>query len=97
LAQDYSKNTIIDNLDAWARPEQTIYLLARGTPVNFIDAAVIGPALSLVQAEIIVAIGEIFSAEASGEISEVGSHLKRSLADTWYKFFCNPETGAYRP
>lgn len=74
---------------------KAIYLLGKGTPVNFIDGAVFGPALSLVQAELIVAAKAIHTAAASGELSELGIDLRKRLADDWQKLFIDGATGSF--
>lgn len=74
---------------------KAIYLLGKGTPVNFIDGAVFGPALSLVQAELIVAAKAIHTAAASGELSELGIDLRKRLADDWQKLFIDEATGSF--
>lgn len=78
--------------------EKTVRLIACGTPVNFLDGAVIGPALALVQAEILVAIGALFDRPPGDamKIEHVEHNKRQELAEQWLKTFCDEDSGRYR-
>jgi adenosylhomocysteinase len=99
LQEDYSSEKIGDNIELFQKDNQKLFLLAKGTPVNFLDNAVIGPALSLVQAEIIMSLGEIFDGKVkhSGEIEEASESTRKHIAKIWQEMFFDPKTGGYIP
>lgn len=92
----YTRTTIAPNFDRYDREGQIFYLLRDGAPVNFVDGAVIGPALSLVQGEILFGIRQLATASITGSVEEVDANLRNGIAENWLKVFRNPGTGTYR-
>lgn len=94
---DYQKENLIPNADRYTshKSGKKIYLLGRGTPVNFIDGAVFGPALSLVQAELILASHAIHSSLVSGELSEISVNDRKVIAGIWQTRFIDGESGSF--
>lgn len=97
LNRDYARSEVAPSIDRFDRGDQTIYLLAGGAPVNFLDGGVGGPALPLVQAEILMAIGELLNAPRdNSRITEIGEDRRKRLAELWIDTFCDPKSGSYR-
>ena len=78
-----------------SRTGKTIYLLGNGTPVNFLDGAVFGPALTLVQAELIVAVAGVVDLTADGDLTEIGVDERKKIAGGWQAEFIDPNTGSF--
>ncbi|BCW90636.1 S-inosyl-L-homocysteine hydrolase [Alphaproteobacteria bacterium SO-S41] len=97
LNRDYARTEIAPNIDRFDRGDQTLYLLAGGAPVNFLDGGVGGPALPLVQAEILMATAELLNTPRDRTtIAEIGEERRKRLADIWIDTFCDPRSGSYR-
>lgn len=96
LERDYARTPVAPHIDAYAKPGQTLYLLGGGAPLNFLDGGIGGPALSLVQAEIMAAVKTLAAAPAGGAVAEVDAATRQHLAAMWCRAFSDPETGAYR-
>jgi adenosylhomocysteinase len=93
----FQKTNLIVNADLYVSQKsgKRIFLLGGGTPINFIDGAVFGPALSLVPAERILASHGIHSQPASGELSEIAVDERKSIADIWQQRFIDGQSGAF--
>ncbi len=97
LARDYQRSEVAPHIDRYDRDGHTLYLLAGGAPVNFLDGGVGGPALPLVQAEILMATAALMDApRESPAIAEIGEERRRRLAEIWIETFCDPKSGSYR-
>ena len=96
LRRTYKSETIFENFERFENNNHKIYLLAKGYPVNFIDGAVIGPVLALVQSGIILAVKEILELKGKRGIFELKMESKKTLANLWLKHFCDEATGSYR-
>lgn len=98
LEKNYKKNVYTDNFCSFVKSGQTIYLAGSGRPINFIDGAVVGPLLSLVQAEIIASIDTLQKLNAQGKtgLFDVDDDKKSQLANTWLNMFCDQTRGYYR-
>lgn len=96
LERDYARTPVAPHIDAYAKAGQTLYLLGGGAPLNFLDGGIGGPALSLVQAEIMAAVKTLAAAPAGGAVAEVDAATRQHLAAMWCRAFSDPETGAYR-
>jgi adenosylhomocysteinase len=92
----YRRTNLARNYDRYELDRHILYLLGEGGPINFVDGAVIGPALSLVQAEILYGIKELAGAERTDDIAEIGAPRRQEIAKRWWDVFCDPETGCYR-
>ncbi|CAN5284507.1 adenosylhomocysteinase [soil metagenome] len=92
----YHKKAIIDGIDQYQNDDHMLYLAASGQPVNFIDGAVIGPMLALVQAEMIMAIKDLFSLQGRKGLFETNKETKSILAEKWMDYFCDSTTGRYK-
>lgn len=100
LKTTYKKTAIDEHLDRYSsyNDDHFFYLVANGRPVNFIDSAVIGPALALTQAEIIFAINNIIklSAEQKKGLFDTSYEVKQLLAHKWLECFCDESSGYYK-
>lgn len=89
----YTKYPVIEHVDYYQNQNNSLYLLAGGRPVNFVDGAVIGPVLALVQAEIIASIKSLL--EIRQQNTEVKTHIISQnskkilhlLAEKWIEYF----------
>jgi hypothetical protein len=97
LNTTFSKTNLIPKVDRFdsATTGKSLYLLGEGTPINFLDGAVFGPALTLVQGELIVAIARIFATPTSGDLSELGMVERKQIAASWQAEFIDPRTGSF--
>ena len=91
----YETRGSVDGIEAFCRKRKTLYLVFQGYPVNFRDGAVIGPALALVQAEIIVALKHLLAAKAQAGLQELPNQQLEELAQAWLQEFCDDTTGFY--
>lgn len=96
LQESYERTNVFDNFDKYENNGHTLYLLAEGCPVNFVDGAVIGPILTLVQSEIILAIGELLKYQGKAGLFKLERSVQQFLAETWLKHFCDNGSGHYR-
>jgi len=87
LKAKYKRHQVAPNLDRFENEGQVVLLLAHGQPVNFVDNAVIGPVLALVQSEIIVALRRLQEVRCQKGIFEVAEETRRELARVWIKYF----------
>lgn len=97
LKTEFVKTSLIPKVDKFTSPKngKSIYLLGEGTPINFLDGAVFGPALTLVQAELIVAVRKVVDLKANGELTELGLEERKRIADGWQTEFIDPNTGSF--
>lgn len=96
LNSHYKKTEIFENYAKYSNEKQHFYLLAEGTPVNFLDKGVIGPVLGLVQGEIIFAIKDIIKLQGNPGMYEVDESDRLTLATKWLTHFADPVSGSYR-
>ena len=66
-----------------------------GTPINFLDNAVIGPILTLVQSEIIFAIKSVLGLQGKPGIYGVAESERQALAEKWLGHFTDQTSGSY--
>lgn len=95
LNANYDKTKLFENFDFYESEGHSLYLLGGGTPVNFIDGAVIGPILSLVQGEIILSMKWLIDGLPSPGLYEVDKPSRQWLADKWLKYFHPSEIFAH--
>lgn len=95
LKKNYYLKPINETLDCYENAHQQIYLAAKGTPINFVDGAVIGPVLALVQAEIIIAIKQLLELNGRPGLFETDHETKKMLAEKWLDFFRDEQSGHY--
>jgi adenosylhomocysteinase len=97
LNELYTKTIVAPGIEKFVANKggKVLYLLGGGMPINFLDGAVFGPALTLVQSELIVALRAVTETVVSGEISEVGVDLRKQIAGEWQKAFIDPQTGSF--
>lgn len=89
LNKHYQRFEIHKNVDLYANEHHQFYLLGKGTPINFLDSAVIGPVLALIQAEVIFAINSILQFKNNKGLFEVSEDSRQMLAQKWLKYFGN--------
>jgi len=73
-----------------------LYLASAGYPVNFRDGAVIGPVLSLVQAEILAAVAMISTHNIQPGVHTVPAEVRRTIAEAWLAEFTHMDRGSYK-
>jgi adenosylhomocysteinase len=96
LRSDYTFVSISSQIARYYASANSLLLLADGRPINFIDRAVLGPVLALVQAEMLMAISLLQSHRHSKEIITVSDDLCISLAREWLAWFVDGAFGGYR-
>jgi adenosylhomocysteinase len=96
VLSNYEVSHRFENLDVYSRGNKTLYMLANGRPINFIDGAVLGPALSLVQGEIISGIRELFNNRTSRGLFELHSETRKRIAEIWFDHFFDPNSGTVK-
>ena len=89
INENYSAETPIENIDIYSREDHFFYVLAQGLPINFLDGAVMGPVLALVQSEIIFAIKTLMETDGYKQngIFEVAETDRKMLANKWLRYF----------
>ena len=97
LNSDFIKTNLSPKVDQFTSPKtgKSIYLLGEGTPINFLDGAVFGPALALVQGELILAIRQIFEEAATGEITQLPDNERKKIAANWQADFIDTNSGSF--
>ncbi|MEU6207620.1 hypothetical protein ABZ814_29025 [Micromonospora musae] len=68
-----------------------VYLVAGGTPVNFLHGAVLGHALDLIQSEMLAAITTLAAGAVDAGLGEVASVDRALLAQTWLDTIVRPD------
>ncbi len=96
MNQYYQKQQMADHLLRYKNGAHSFYLAREGRPINFIDGAVIGPALALVQAEIMLAIPRVLALKKQRGLFETDLATKKLLAEKWLNYFSDDLTGRYR-
>lgn len=77
----------------WVSPKHRIYLLCDGEPVNFVDGAVVGPVLALVQAEMLLALRTLTNSQDSTGFLTVSDEEREALSHQWISHFATLEGG----
>ncbi|MCD6045576.1 MAG: adenosylhomocysteinase [Gammaproteobacteria bacterium] len=95
IKENYIRADIFDHYTRYSHNGHYFYLLAEGKPVNFLDDAIIGPVLALVQAEIIYAVKTVIDLKGMPGLHEVSSSDRKILADLWLNHFLDPISGTY--
>jgi len=97
LNSEFIKKTLSPKVDKFTSPKtgKSIYLLGEGTPINFLDGAVFGPALTLVQGELVLAIRKIFEETTTGELTQLPDNDRKKIAGNWQAEFIDPNSGSY--
>lgn len=96
LKRNFQMSLIKENIEVCSKDNQFFYLAAHGCPINFVDGAVIGPVLALVQSEILLAINQLLSLKNHCGLFETNLETKKILADQWLKHFCDKVSGHYK-
>lgn len=68
---------------------KVLYLIAEGTPINFMDGGVVGPVINLVQAEMLVALRTLLDASDKTGILHVSFEDQERLAAIWLDHFAD--------
>jgi adenosylhomocysteinase len=87
IHENYIVENARENFDVCISGEHFFYLLGKGEPINFIDGAVMGAVLALVQAEIIYAIKTLLELKEKAGIYEVSEDDRKMLAKKWMHYF----------
>ncbi len=96
LKENYNAAPINNELCRYENGKQFFYLAANGNPINFTDGAVIGPALALVQSELLIAIRQLLVIGKTPGLFETDMQDKKLLAEIWLEHFCDKQSGNYR-
>lgn len=91
ILKHYETEEAIENFNVYRSENHFFYLLGKGVPINFIDGAVMGPVLAIVQAEVIYAIKTLLELKSKTGIYEVQEEDKKMLASKWLKTFSKRE------
>lgn len=85
LRNSYSSRPILDHVEMMSRPGHSFFLLNEGNAVNFIDGAVVGQFVQLVQAELIALTIRIrdYGSGVHGSPAE----LQRRIAHIWLQTY----------
>lgn len=98
LSASAHRHTEEGGVNSYEIEGKEINLIANGAPVNYLDNAVIGPLLTLVQAEILFAVEQLINfgpTLALQSINEVPEAEREGIATLWNDHFCNAASGAY--
>lgn len=69
------------------RNRRRFYLLAGGDAINFLDGAVIGPAMQLIEGEKLACVIGLGSGEFNDGINELDDDRRKQVAETWIHHF----------
>jgi adenosylhomocysteinase len=68
--------------------DRSFSLIAGGNAANFLDGAVIGPAMQLIEGEKLAAVRMLATTKLAGNVvHEVSGHARRLVADIWNRHF----------
>ncbi len=97
IGQHYWQRVIAPAITEHGAGDRRFFLIADGTPVNYLDSAVIGPVLSLVQAEILFGIQALLEASSSptDRLHSVDDTRREAIAEVWIQEFCDRQLGGY--
>jgi adenosylhomocysteinase len=97
LYSTYQKKEVTDHVDSYHKEQQHLYLVGDGQPVNFVsDKCLVGPVISLIQGEMLMAAIELITHKASCELHEVAEESKDYLSNLWLDHFCDKDAGSYK-
>ncbi|HKP90021.1 MAG TPA: NAD-binding protein [Thermoleophilaceae bacterium] len=68
------------------------YVLNEGNAVNFLHGATLGPAIYLVQGEVLAGIAALCAGDSAGGMQEVAADERREIARVWLEHF-NDDSG----
>lgn len=90
LISNFENSPISTHLDRYSTDNHYFYLAAKGFPANFIDNAIVGPILALIQAEILIATKTLFELAGTYGLFEVPECDRMVLAEKWLDCFAKP-------
>lgn len=97
LNTHYERQAITNHIDCYQQNQQCLYLIGQGQPVNFVaEKCLVGPIISLVQGEMVMAIIELLTNNSSHDLHEVTEEGKNYLSNLWLDHFCDNEVGTYK-
>ncbi len=68
---------------------KSVYLLADGRPINFLDGGGLGPVLCLVQAELLHSLRALSEVVLPSRLTELDEGARKSIASNWLNYFCS--------
>jgi adenosylhomocysteinase len=96
LQRDFKLISQSEALATFEKAGRTVHLLYGGRPVNFRDGAVIGPFLSLVQGEMLMAISELVDLNLGSGLQAATEQSRSFVASLWLEIFCDQHSGFVR-
>jgi adenosylhomocysteinase len=97
LIQLVEHSSQCEELTAIPRQRQgAVFLLDQGRPVNFLHDAVIGPALTLVQAGLLAGIAAMAQGQLKVGLHELPAEYRTHLAAEWIETYADPISGSLR-
>lgn len=97
LARAYGAERLADGAHAINIDGKRLHVLNEGMPINFRDGANSGPILTLLQAEMIAACGELVRGSLQPGIQAPPMEARAPILKAWMDFYINPATGWFRP
>lgn len=91
LSALYDRQIVRDSVARYSRGHRHFYLVNEGNAVNFLDGAILGPSIHLVQGELLIALALLQQATPLPPgIHAVPSSLRRRIARSWLDVFNSP-------
>lgn len=88
LPSQYNISPVTEGVECYSRLGHYFYLLNEGNAVNFLDGAVVGPYIYLVQGEILAALNELRRKNGNpGSVLSVSEEVRKDIASVWSQVF----------
>ncbi|MGB0093950.1 MAG: adenosylhomocysteinase [Solirubrobacteraceae bacterium] len=85
--QAYSRSWAGEHLVRYEMGDRYFFVLNEGNAVNFLHGAVLGPAIFLVQAEVLTAIAKLTEGVQGNQLLEIDHEARKRIARTWLEHF----------
>lgn len=85
--QAYSRSWAGEHLVRYEIDDRYFFVLNEGNAVNFLHGAVLGPAIFLVQAEVLAAIAKLTAGVQPNQLLEIDHELRKMIARRWLERF----------
>jgi len=97
LARTHGADRLVEGVHAIDIGGKRLNFLNEGAPINFRDGANAGPVLTLLQAEMVAAMGEIALRSLPPGIQAPSEAIRAAILKAWFEFYIDPISGWYRP